>query len=123
MLILGLLLLLIFDTLIRDQRDSKLKLFWIKKFKTPWINKIDNIQKKVFSSVTEKLTEKKPDIRRSLSRSKINFLSIGDLIKMIPLKHSNKFFIFGLLMISTSLISFCMTLYKIILNIFTFFYS
>jgi hypothetical protein len=110
MLFLGLLLLLVFDTIIRHDDESKLKKFWIKKFPTPRIQKVDNILNNIRIKMTKKMTENK-----NLPNRHIDFqpyiISLTEIITMIPSKYATRFFWIGL---SLFLLSCFQIIYSII---------
>jgi hypothetical protein len=130
MLFLGLLLLLVFDTIIRNDDESKLKKFWIKKFPNPKIRKLDSKLKKFYlkmyekinERINEKLGDRKKDIQNLVSTDNLNFLKVEDLINLIPSKYSKRIFIFSIVLIIISLLTIILSLYDRLNFIFTKFF-
>jgi hypothetical protein len=100
MLFISIILILLFDTLIRFEPDSKFKLFWVKKFPNSFSSKIDKLFTKIKNRIINKLKEK-----NKVSDSFIyeSFLSLEDFITLIPSRFAMRFFWIGL----TILILYC----------------
>lgn len=99
MLFLSLCLILIFDTLIRFEENSKLKSFWVKKFPESISKKIEVNFTRLKQKIRQKMIEKgKIPNEYSNQYNSINFLSLEDLITLIPSKYATKMFWVGLIL-------------------------
>ena len=94
--------LLIFDTLIRVNKKSKLKIFWSRYFPQSIAKKISNI----FGKIQEKMMESFLDEDTFKKIKKQNDVSlIEEFILMINPKYSNFFFVCFILFTLLSIIS------------------
>lgn len=110
---LSILLIIIFDTLIRYEPESKLKRFWVKKIPTSIANKIGNIFSKFNKTIRDKMIEGQgisKDIFKKYETSNLNILE--EFIKMIPSKYAVRIFIVSLLFMILFFIEFIYNVFK-----------
>ena len=91
---LSVLLIIIFDTLIRYEPESKLKRFWIKKIPVSIANRIERVFSKFNNTIRDKILENQKIPRDTFQKYNTSNLNIiEEFIRFIPSKYAIKIFI------------------------------
>ncbi len=110
---LSVLLIIIFDTLIRYEPESKLKRFWIKKIPVSIANRIERVFSKFNNTIRDKILENQKIPRDTFQKYNTSNLNIiEEFIRFIPSKYAIKIFIASVLFITLFLIEFVYNIFK-----------